>query len=597
MVKLAIMRDCGEVPSAQCPGNPLPPLRNDPGRVQSCAGAPAPGGIARAPPEQINPLPPLSEPAVAASNDEDTTCKSYQFFGARIRCAARFVGELQERISSVRATRRSWSLNAWKKQVKSIAAERSWGVCKHGGSRKARPKVQKVVSSNLPATGGNIIRLRVSRKMSQQEYTRVCTRHASHSGRPSRATPALTQHAHTPAASSEASHGRQHFHSSARSGPNVVVAGEADAAPAVSCSRALAPGGEHHSSAASASAIPGGPGGPGFELKPGVDLGYRVLGPVLGAGTFGEVFPALWKNGNTEAGGQLVVVKHVAIEKPHEDISDREAKEVQICRQLQHPNVVRLLHAVQTPFALDLIFEHCDFDLRMVLKRSLKIGEGIPIIKQLCCGLEYIHDLKILHRDLKPANILLQDQRGHGHIVKIADFGCSRPLAASMTKKVTTLWYRAPELLLATARYGTAVDMWSLGCIVVEILAGKVAFPGTSEFDMLLRIFRVFGTPSNTLWFSLARLPSFSATRFTPSKGGAPTAWQLNDVERNFVQELLTPCPLQRKTAKDASGHVCLKSPMPPASGGDSMPAAGGRTALPPAGSNSMSATGGNKTP
>ena len=149
------MRDCGEVPSAQCPGNPLPPLRNDPGRVQSCAGAPAPGGIARAPPEQINPLPPLSEPAVAASNDEDTTCKSYQFFHARIRCAARLLGELQERISSVRATRR-WSLNAWKKQVKSIAAERSWGVCKHGGSRKARPKVQQVVSSNLPATGGNI---------------------------------------------------------------------------------------------------------------------------------------------------------------------------------------------------------------------------------------------------------------------------------------------------------------------------------------------------------------------------------------------------------------------------------------------------------
>ena len=83
----------------------------------------------------------------------------------------------------------------------------------------------------------------------------------------------------------------------------------------------------------------------------------------------------------TEAGGLLVAVKHVSIEKPHENIAEREAREVQVCRQFNHPNVVKLLHVVQTRFALDSIFEHCECDLSTAWRRGLRLGDSASIIK------------------------------------------------------------------------------------------------------------------------------------------------------------------------------------------------------------------------
>lgn len=112
-------------------------------------------------------------------------------------------------------------------------------------------------------------------------------------------------------------------------------------------------------------------------------------------------------------------------------------------------------------------------------------------------------------------------------------------------------------------------------CVCVELLTKKIAFPGTCEYDMLSRIFRAYGSPSKTLWVSLTRLPSWSASisRFSHFTG-APPAWQLKEDEQRFVHDLLTPCPLQRKTAKDALEHMYLKAA--PASGGN-MPASGGK--------------------
>ena len=136
-----------------------------------------------------------------------------------------------------------------------------------------------------------------------------------------------------------------------------------------------------------------------------MDTGYCVLGPALGAGTFGEVFPAIWKNGETEAGGQLVAIKHVRIGEPHKDITTNEAREVEIVRALQHPNVVKLLHVARTPLALDLVFEHCKFDLRAALKGSVDIGTAASCIRQLCAGMAFVHGNHIIHKDFKPANV------------------------------------------------------------------------------------------------------------------------------------------------------------------------------------------------
>lgn len=104
------------------------------------------------------------------------------------------------------------------------------------------------------------------------------------------------------------------------------------------------------------------------------------------------------------------------------------------------------------------------------------------LMLQLLSGTAYLHDMWVLHRDLKTSNILMNN-RGE---LKICDFGLSRQFAAPLkayTPLVVTLWYRAPELLLGTKLYSTPIDMWSLGCIMGELILNQPLLPGTQEWD------------------------------------------------------------------------------------------------------------------
>lgn len=130
---------------------------------------------------------------------------------------------------------------------------------------------------------------------------------------------------------------------------------------------------------------------------------------------------------------------------------------------------------------------------------------------QLLDGIRFLHSRRILHRDLKPQNLLLNE---HG-VLKIADFGLARtfgiPLRA-FTHEVVTLWYRAPEILLGSRHYSTAMDMWSIGCIFGEMVLNRPIFPGDSEIDELFRIFQVLGTPDQDSWPSVKDLPDYKDT-------------------------------------------------------------------------------------
>ena len=313
-------------------------------------------------------------------------------------------------------------------------------------------------------------------------------------------------------------------------------------------------------------------------------LGYRLLVSATGRGSFGSVFPVIWKDGQDRNDlGTLAVVKHVPIEQPFVGPSVQEAREIEITSTLAHVNVVRLLRAIQTPFAVDLVCEHCSCDLLHAMRSSIELGSRPQILAQICRGLAYVHGEGIMHRDLKPSNILLQSRPGGKFSVKIADFGLARRVPSrppthaaatgadladeaghwrhtpDLTTQVTTLWYRAPEVLLASRQYDTGVDMWAFGCITVEVLTNSVAFPGSSESQMLVKIFSVAGTRKSDEWPSLLQLPQFRAfihsSRFPPNKCQWPN---LTAEAQPFVLETLKPCPSQRWPAHTALKHKFL---------------------------------------
>lgn len=174
---------------------------------------------------------------------------------------------------------------------------------------------------------------------------------------------------------------------------------------------------------------------------------------------------------------------------------------------------------------------------------------------QLLRGMCVCHQRGVMHRDLKPQNLLI-DRRGR---LKLADFGLARAFAIPVrqyTHEVVTLWYRAPEILLGGKEYSVGVDMWSIGCIFVELANKKALWPGDSEIDMLFRIFRTLGTPDEAIWPGVSSLPDFKSTfprwPARPISKWIPT---LDAAGVDLLTRMLRYDPKDRISAKDALNH------------------------------------------
>lgn len=115
-----------------------------------------------------------------------------------------------------------------------------------------------------------------------------------------------------------------------------------------------------------------------------------------------------------------------------------------------------------------------------------------------------MHSANVLHRDLKPSNLLLNANCD----LKICDFGLARTTSETdfMTEYVVTRWYRAPELLLNCSEYTAAIDIWSVGCILMEIIKREPLFPGKDYIQQLVLITQVLGLPSSQLFFTIAQV-------------------------------------------------------------------------------------------
>ncbi|EXJ77782.1 STE/STE11/CDC15 protein kinase [Capronia epimyces CBS 606.96] len=206
------------------------------------------------------------------------------------------------------------------------------------------------------------------------------------------------------------------------------------------------------------------------------------LGDCLGKGAFGSVYRALnWGTGET------VAVKQIKLA----DLPKSELRvimlEIDLLKNLDHPNIVKYHGFVKTPETLNIILEYCENgSLHSISKNFGRFPENLVALymSQVLQGLVYLHEQGVIHRDIKGANILTTKQG----LVKLADFGvASRTTGLHESSVVGTPYWMAPEVIELTGAT-TASDIWSLGCTVIELLDGKPPYHTLQPMPALFRI-------------------------------------------------------------------------------------------------------------
>ncbi|KDO25978.1 CMGC/CDKL protein kinase [Saprolegnia parasitica CBS 223.65] len=238
---------------------------------------------------------------------------------------------------------------------------------------------------------------------------------------------------------------------------------------------------------------------------------YEVLG-IVGEGAYGVVL----KCRNKET-GEIVAIKKFKESEEDETVRKTTLREVKVLKMLKQDNIVNLKEAFRRKGKLYLVFEYVEKNLLEVLEER-PAGLDHELVRryvyQLSRAIAYCHENGVVHRDIKPENLLVNSD----HSLRLCDFGFARLVADShsleLTDYVATRWYRSPELLLGSTKYGKSVDIWAIGCIMGELLDGQPLFPGESEIDQLYMIQKMLGplTPDHMELF--LSNPRFAGLKF-----------------------------------------------------------------------------------
>lgn len=195
----------------------------------------------------------------------------------------------------------------------------------------------------------------------------------------------------------------------------------------------------------------------------------------------------------------------VAIKKVLQDKRFKN-RELQIMQMVDHPSIVKLKHCFYSHTENDetylhLVLEFVPDTVYRISKHYAKNNQRMPnifvklYVYQMCRALAHIHKMGICHRDIKPQNLLVNTET---HCLKLCDFGSAKVLVKGEPNisYICSRYYRAPELIFGATDYTAAIDIWSVGCVLAELLLGQPLFPGESGVDQLVEIIKVLGTPS-----------------------------------------------------------------------------------------------------
>ena len=297
------------------------------------------------------------------------------------------------------------------------------------------------------------------------------------------------------------------------------------------------------------------------EIEPHILRKFDII-QKLGKGAYGIVWKAIDRKYK-----QVVALKKVFDAFHNATDAQRTFREVMFLQEINgHENIVRLLNIIKAENNKDiyLVFDFMETDLHAVIRAN--ILEEIHkqyVIYQTLKALKYLHSGDLIHRDLKPSNILLNSECH----AKVADFGLARSVAADnnddgsnpvLTEYVATRWYRAPEILLGSTKYTKAVDQWSVGCILGELIVGKAIFPGTSTLNQIERILELTGKPkpediesieSPLAWNIIG---SINLTKKRSFHSFFPKA---SETALDLLRKLLSFNPNNRLTAEEALKH------------------------------------------
>ncbi|KAL7069180.1 putative cell division control protein 2 [Cryptosporidium serpentis] len=332
-------------------------------------------------------------------------------------------------------------------------------------------------------------------------------------------------------------------------------------------------------------------------------LGSYVKIMRIGQGAFGDVWLA----------EDVISKRHVALKKliskeSREGFSKTAIREIVLLTNLKHRNIVDLYGVVfSRPQSSDdngelvnqlpnggalsnlyvnsvnrgsiwMVFEYLPYDLSGYMEglklegKLIKVVDIKVIIRQLLESLEFCHMHNTIHRDIKCANLLISSDG----VVKLADFGLARYYNVryrTLTNRVVTLWYRSPELLLGAQSYDTPVDMWSVGCILGELILQQPLFCSETEVGVLKMIGETLGPPPSDVVQDLKKLPLWNDYENNPllpilgSGTGNKYRQMIHRVEEkagsqglDLLLQLLQYSSSKRLKAKQALSHPWLQN-------------------------------------